>query len=47
MLLASLWLLFVQAFILHKFCDYCLLSAAVTLMLACIIVASRLVRARA
>jgi uncharacterized membrane protein len=46
MLLASLWLLFVQAFILHKFCDYCLLSAAVTLMLACIIVASRLVRAR-
>ncbi|HYY57349.1 MAG TPA: vitamin K epoxide reductase family protein [Pyrinomonadaceae bacterium] len=46
MLLASLWLLFVQAFILHKFCDYCLLSAAVTLMLAGIVVASRLVRAR-
>ncbi len=27
-LLASLWFLFLQAFILHSFCQYCLLSAA-------------------
>ncbi len=29
----TLWLLFVQAFVLHAFCAYCLLSAAVTLLL--------------
>lgn len=39
MLLATLWLLSVQAFILHKYCDYCLLSAAITLALSGIIVA--------
>ncbi len=33
MLLASLWLLYVQAFVLHAFCQYCLLSAAVTISL--------------
>lgn len=46
MLLASLWLLFVQAFILHKFCDYCLLSAATTMMLAGVVFASRIIRAK-
>jgi uncharacterized membrane protein len=30
MFLATLWLLFVQAFVLQHFCQYCLLSAAVT-----------------
>jgi uncharacterized membrane protein len=41
MFLATLWLLFVQAFILHAFCAYCLLSAAVTLTLSGLIVAAR------
>jgi uncharacterized membrane protein len=45
MLLATLWLLFVQAFILHAFCAYCLLSAAVTLTLAGLLVAMRFTRA--
>jgi uncharacterized membrane protein len=33
MFAVTLWLLLVQAFVLHAFCDYCLLSAAVTLLL--------------
>jgi uncharacterized membrane protein len=45
MFLATLWLLFVQAFILHAFCAYCLLSAAVTLTLSVLVVAARSVRA--
>jgi uncharacterized membrane protein len=39
MLLGTLWLLFVQAFLLHQYCRYCLLSAAITFLLAGIIVA--------
>ncbi len=46
MLLTTLWLLFVQAFVLHKFCEYCLLSAAVTLSLAAIVTFRRFARAR-
>jgi uncharacterized membrane protein len=34
MFLATLWLLFVQAFLLHSFCRYCLLSAALVFVLA-------------
>ena len=34
MLCATLWLLYVQAFVLGQFCSYCLLSAAVTITLA-------------
>ncbi|HEX8773051.1 MAG TPA: vitamin K epoxide reductase family protein [Pyrinomonadaceae bacterium] len=41
MLLATLWLLFVQAFVLHKYCEYCLFSAAITLILSGIVVALR------
>ena len=37
MLLASLWLLYLQAFVLRAFCQYCLLSAAVTLSLAAVL----------
>jgi len=33
MFLFTLWLLFVQAFVLRAFCDYCLLSAATILLL--------------
>ena len=46
MLLTTLWLLFVQAFVLHKFCEYCLLSAAVTLSLAAIVTIRRFALAR-
>ena len=42
MLLATLWLLFVQAFILHKYCEYCLFSAAITLILSGLVIALRL-----
>ncbi len=39
MFLATLWLLFVQAFVLHAFCRYCLFSAAATFLLAGLAVA--------
>ncbi len=35
----TLWLLYVQAFLLHAFCRYCLFSAAVTFLLAGIAIA--------
>jgi uncharacterized membrane protein len=34
MFAATLWLLFVQAFLLHAFCRYCLFSAAIIFLLA-------------
>lgn len=37
MLATTLWLLYVQAFVLHAFCDFCLLSAALTLSLSVIV----------
>lgn len=37
---ATLWLLYVQAFLLHAFCRYCLFSAAVTFLLMGLVVAS-------
>lgn len=33
MLATTLWLLYVQAFVLHAFCDFCLLSAGLTFSL--------------
>lgn len=45
MFLTTLWLLFVQAFILHAFCQYCLLSAAVTFTLTGLVLAVNLRRA--
>jgi uncharacterized membrane protein len=39
MFVATLWLLFVQAFLLHAFCRFCLLSAAVTFLLTGLVVA--------
>ncbi|HEV8371492.1 MAG TPA: vitamin K epoxide reductase family protein [Pyrinomonadaceae bacterium] len=44
MLATTLWLLFVQAFILHAFCQYCLLSAIVTLTLSAIVAIERYTR---
>ena len=37
---ATLWLLYLQAFVLHAFCRFCLLSAALTFLLAGIVVAT-------
>jgi uncharacterized membrane protein len=40
MLATTLWLLYVQAFVLHAFCDFCLLSAGLTFSLSALIAAS-------
>jgi uncharacterized membrane protein len=40
MFAVTLWLLLVQAFVLHAFCDYCLLSAAITFSITGVVVAS-------
>jgi len=42
MFAATLWLLMLQAFVLHAFCDYCLLSAAVTFLLTATVFAAHL-----
>ena len=41
MFLMTLWLLYLQAFVIHHFCQYCLLSAAVTITLTAIVLARR------
>ncbi len=43
MLITTLWLLYVQAFVLHAYCEYCLLSAAVTLTLTALVAAARFI----
>ena len=40
MFLTTLWFLYVQAFLLHAFCRYCLFSAAITFLLTGLIVAT-------
>ena len=40
MFLATLWFLYLQAFVLHAFCPFCLFSAAVTFCLAGLMVGS-------
>jgi uncharacterized membrane protein len=37
---ATLWLLYVQAFLLHAFCRFCLFSAAISFLLMGLVVAS-------
>ena len=44
MFLMTLWLLYLQAFVIHHFCQYCLLSAAVTTVLTLIIFLSSMRR---
>lgn len=44
MFATTLWLLYVQAFVLQAFCQYCLLSAAITTLLAVIVLTQRLLR---
>jgi uncharacterized membrane protein len=39
MFLGTLWLLYVQAFLLHAYCRYCLFSAATTFLLAGLVIA--------
>jgi uncharacterized membrane protein len=46
MFLMSLWLLYLQAFVIHHFCQYCLLSAAVTTTITAIVWGSRIVKRR-
>jgi len=38
MLLVSLWLVYLQAFVIRSFCQYCLFSAAITFILAFLLV---------
>lgn len=46
MFLFSLWLLYLQAFVLHAFCQYCLLSASVTTLLLIVVLLRRLAARR-
>ena len=40
MFLMTLWLLIVQAFVLHAYCRYCLFSAAITFLIAGLLIAA-------
>jgi uncharacterized membrane protein len=44
MFLFSLWLIYLQAFVIHAFCQFCLLSAAVTTALTVIVLFARRAR---
>ena len=39
MFLVTMWLLYLQAFVLHAYCRYCLFSAAITFLLAGLVIA--------
>ncbi|HKO34882.1 MAG TPA: vitamin K epoxide reductase family protein [Pyrinomonadaceae bacterium] len=47
MFLTTLWLLYLQAFVIRHFCQYCLLSAAVTTALTAIVFLPSLLKRRA
>ena len=46
MFLTTLWLTYLQAFVIHHFCQYCLLSAAVTTLLTITVVGTHLIQRR-
>lgn len=41
MVLVSLWLFYLQAFVIRAFCQFCLLSAAITIVLMIVVVLAR------
>jgi uncharacterized membrane protein len=41
MCLVSLWLIYLQAFVIHAFCQFCLLSAATTFVLTALVIVMR------
>jgi uncharacterized membrane protein len=41
MCLVSLWLIYLQAFVIHAFCQFCLLSAATTFVLTVLVLLQR------
>jgi uncharacterized membrane protein len=47
MFATTLWLFYLQAAVLHAFCDYCLFSAGVTTVLTGIVIVNALLRERA
>jgi uncharacterized membrane protein len=44
MFLVSLWLIYLQAFVIHAFCQFCLFSAAITLTLFVVVLVARRVK---
>src|SRR5437762_4680739 len=44
MFATTLWLLYLQAFVLHAFCDYCLFSAGVTALLTVVAITNAFLR---
>ncbi|HEY6806643.1 MAG TPA: vitamin K epoxide reductase family protein [Pyrinomonadaceae bacterium] len=46
MCLVSLWLIYLQAFVIHAFCQFCLLSAATTFVLTALVIVLRRVSSR-
>lgn len=46
MFLTTLWLLYLQAFVIRHFCQFCLLSAAVTITLTALVLVATRIRTR-
>ena len=44
MFLVSLWLIYLQAFVIRAFCQFCLLSAAITLLLFVVVLMARRIK---